>query len=71
MDKTCLITFWDEGAPKVSFRGSWIRKDVEVAYSAMFKELPRHIVARRKLIEEGESDERAGRESKERRKRAE
>lgn len=55
MSKSCEIIF-EETGPKVTFEGDWIRRDLDVAYRAMFKELPKHLVRQRKLLEKGGSE---------------
>jgi len=50
-EKECLIKFEpDKKGITVTYVGDWQRSDVDKSYVAMFKELPRHIVARREKL---------------------
>jgi len=65
-ERGCVINF-EEGKFRVSYRGEWTRRDVENAYYALVKELPKFLVERRKILEGKESDDgrRKGRRRKE------
>lgn len=58
MEKSCVIRFDLEGKGiDVTFAGDWIRKDVDLANVAMFRELPKYLNERReKLRKEKEND---------------
>ena len=51
MEKSCLIVFTGGKGIDVTFTGEWIRADLDRAHVALFRELPKHVVARRRALE--------------------
>lgn len=55
--KSCSIVFEPEKNDiLVVFDGDWTRRNIEQAYSSMFREYPKYIMARRQALENSKKE---------------